>query len=502
MSTTTITQQSTTALFSKTVETRSVTVIPVLPTPSAATVHELLAQEFELRDQAISDGKAEKPESNSHTLSAFETKVEGAIKEGWLSASDQVKQRQEQIKLRLNEIRAEIRSFNPDVNQAHILDNIRALFAEQEVERSYRDFYRDCMEKKSAYQEFRARHQINHEASYPKSRLFKASLIFLIWFGESLANSLLFASGSNMGWIGGLAEAGGISLINTIFLAFLCGRFAWPYTNHVSRKRSISAFLAMGAFVIASIVFNLAVGHYRQALIAGFENAEQMAWQSFVAAPSALADLQAWILFFVGVGSFGLSSYEFYRLSDRYPGYEDVDRKYREADQRLNDKIRDIQNHAAGTLEAAIRSADDYVSKYSKWISDFGRTSLELASLAAALKSDAETLDTALGSLIKDYRKLNASVRTTSHPPYWQEDLPLRSMLSGAEAAIEAAKVTQGELEREAEGFRNAQEAIRSNLSTIRSTLRQAGASEIQAGLQRMKDGLSTLWQKKFEAPI
>lgn len=464
--------------------------ITVMPAPDAAVIHETLVAEYEVRKQATADGAQNLPDREATEAAPAEQKIIAEIRQAWLRAAEIAGRRRHAAEQQLAAAKAGIEAFLLSVDAEHALNDVRDLFSESEVDRHYREYYRELKERERSQRAFRSANALERSAHYPESRLLGVSIIVLVCFVEAVLNSWLFAKGSEFGLLGGIFQALMISLVNAGALAFLFGYLFLPETNHVDPRRRSRGYLLAATLLFAAVLFNLAVGHYRGEMIAGSLQPARDALESFIARPADLGDMEAWLLFFVGLGAFALSSYKFHTLEDPYPGYGHLDRRLQAATRTMNAAFERLREAARARLESDIAGLDRSFNDLRGLLEQYGRALLERRETAGALKQDAASLHLALVTLLQEYRDFNAKARGGDLPRYWNEPIPLSDFAESA-ARMEAEEHTRCEAAAaELARLREKVNDERNNLSQVRGRLRSDGAEVIAEGLKRMRERL------------
>ena len=195
---------------------------------------------------------------------------------------------------------------------------------------------------KKEYDDFRQKNKLIRDPDYDA---LKSSVIWLFVFlvGEAILNATLL-------WeLTGILTAFGqtllITLVNVFILAASFG-LLFRYKNHVSwevRWRSLLCLPVM----LGVLMFNLGVGHYRDALVEAKAQAEQVlsapfdwdnasvvesvdrvidhtkqALESLTISPFGIESILSILLIIVGIGFFSFAAWKWYFMHDPYPGYK------------------------------------------------------------------------------------------------------------------------------------------------------------------------------------
>jgi hypothetical protein len=90
---------------------------------------------------------------------------------------------------------------------------------------------------------FKSSNGLRRSAIYPDSNILTVALLVTMVIIESAFNSSFFAAGSDLGLLGGIIEAGLISIINVSFGVFL-GLMVLRNKNHINKFKSYTAIIA------------------------------------------------------------------------------------------------------------------------------------------------------------------------------------------------------------------------------------------------------------------
>lgn len=465
--------------------------INVMPAANAASIHDQLSSAYNIRANAISDGGKNHPAWDAVEPSLTEQKIISEISQAWESASGIASRRRHDAEEKMNAARAKIGAYISPVDPEHALADVKDLFSQHEIDQNYTNFYRDLKREEASYNVFRAENHLTHrQAHYPESRLLGISIIVLVCFVEAILNSYLFAKGSDFGLLGGVMQALMVSVVNAGALAFVFGYVALPRTNHIKTKIKTIGFVLCAVTLLLVLTFNLAVGHYRGELIAGSAQPAKDALNSFVSSPTNLGDLEAWLLFLLGLSAFALAVYKFYTLDDPYPGYGYVDKRFKEANRQLIENFNEIRSKAQSHLDRSTRMVDQKFDDLRSQVEQFGQAIPEAKAAFGALKQDAKALELALSLALAQYRDVNRSVRVVDPPKYWSDDSLSRKYFELAEQMEAEELARYEELQQEYEGLKESVNGARGSLTSTRSLLKSEGTLAISSGLEFMRKGL------------
>jgi hypothetical protein len=300
---------------------------------------------------------------------------------------------------------------------------------------------------------FKVLNDLNFEPDYQSSMANLTGTAVLIVSFESAANAYFFGQASESGLVGGFFTAGMVSVAN-VTLGFLAG--VWPFRqmNHVKKWRLIWAIPLLTLFLAAAVIFNLIVGHYREALV---HNPDVIMLDIVPIAMGNLFGIRSFesiVLILIGICIFGFSFYKGYKVWDTYPGYMSKHRA-----------VRDAQEHLKEVRERVSRGADKQLGQQLQQFQGIGSL---VSSKRADLETYRQTLDRDLSELdqkfeqieqagnaaMKAYRTANVQVRSqrVPPPPYFQTefnldrsaDMPeLREVRDELSAALDQVTATE-----------------------------------------------------------
>lgn len=235
---------------------------------------------------------------------------------------------------------------------------------------------------------------------------------------ESALNGVFFSNAHELGLIGGIATALGISVIN-IGVASLS---AWVSRNFNHRRigRKIIGVLAFpGALFVPA--FNFFVAHFRNAAEAGnpWDAAASHAIQRLQTDPIGLESIEAWLLGLLGILVAAVAGWKTYVSGDPYPGYGRVWKKNRDAREAYIQSTEDAMSSLANTRDKAVEELETAISNMEAKCSEAETALNELAVLRSQLIAFLEQCDQKANLLLTIYRNANRATRTTPFPEHF-----------------------------------------------------------------------------------
>lgn len=397
-----------------------------------------IAKDLQLVEHAKRLGEAGLPSAEATVISGPEAAVVQRVE----------KARQDYVDwgaLRLNLLNTELssRDISKELNRARQADReferkASALLTEEDS--PLRELGEIARKRKAELDTFRAEHHLARDARFPTgsgSFLRYAFLVALV-ASEALLNARFFAQGLDTGLLGGFTEAGIMAGINVV-IAFLLGKFAIPYVNHVRGLHKTLGILGLLAALIITLCIGLGIAHYRDSLTAEVLNPAKAALDAFLAAPLRLADFFSWVLFAISV-AFGIAAlFDGLYSDDLYPGYGAISRRtqlaiddYETELNTLRNALEELKTRELEDLDQAIRRAQSDVAVFESLIQD---KKMAGSRLSTAL-IDA---DNSLDALIKIFRTENELHRNGAKRPVYFDSMPdLRPIeIPSFEAAVE-----------------------------------------------------------------
>lgn len=266
---------------------------------------------------------------------------------------------------------------------------------------------------------------IRHERSSKYPFLNWAIVVVIVLF-ESILNSSFFATGSEMGLLGGLIQAIVITFINA-FLAFttiLLVRRSFVIQN--SGMVNFGYKMLVSAIVLFTIHFHFFVGHYRDALKIDPENAYYISIQNYIENLYSLIDFDSYILVILGIILFIIMLLDIYKIKDPYPGYGEISK-----DHKTEQEV--YENMRLELLDSDVQKNKDVESEIELVIRDANRVYAESEEVLV-LKERLEHkyldylkhLENTFNIIVGRYRAINTDMRTTPKPPYFNgKSIPL-----------------------------------------------------------------------------
>ncbi len=279
----------------------------------------------------------------------------------------------------------------------------------------------DVIEVDREFEAFRQKHQLTRMATYPESRTFRTGFILLIIVLESALNGYFFARGNEFGLLGGILQAFIVALAN-IAIGFVVGYLVAPWAFHRITLARIAAMLALLAYVIIAVCFNIGVAHYRDALGGDDpERAAAIALQTLTAAPLQIADIESWLMVAVGCLFSFLAAADAFSLDDHYPGYGSLDRRRRTILQDYTDQKSEHIDDLSTTKDAAVQGIMEIRAQLAKRKAEYFQIQNARQRLVRHFAAHLSYLESTANQLLATYREANEKSRSLPPPAHFRE---------------------------------------------------------------------------------
>ena len=381
--------------------------------------YEELAQELDVINLAKQQARRGLPDTRATGPDANELQFKAKLKNKAIQVVHSVE-------VSISALKDKIHSLS--VSKARAAAVEAASTFQQQINAEFSPRLRDLENLKSDYSEavddvnsFKRTHRLRRASHYPDSNWMTASILLFALILESGLNGNFFAAGVDTGLVGGILQASIIAVINIGF-GFLVGWWVLPYKNHTQKYL---VFSMLGFFLLClfiSAVFNLLVGHYRDALVIDPDNAGQVAIESFTNGILSINDFNSWVLFAIGLLFFALAVYKGYSCDDPYPGYGRVARKKKSIEDSIGEERQEIIEDVEEMHQNIIQQLDDNYDSILQAEKSINSLSSTFDQQNRILKNYVSHLEDALGYIISLYRDTNVSERENEPPMHYSEN--------------------------------------------------------------------------------
>jgi hypothetical protein len=282
--------------------------------------------------------------------------------------------------------------------------------------------------------DFRRRHRLMRTARWASggNLTLKLGVLLLLFVFEVFLNGFFLAKGSELGYVGGAAEALIFALFN-IGVSFLAGAVGVRELNHRNYIRKLFGLLALLGYLVLAVGLNLTLAHYREAAGSFVSDAGQEVLARLRTAPLGIMDVKSWLFFGIGILCSLIAFGDSYLIFDPYPGYGMLEKRragaYEAYIRRKNELIAAllaIRDAAIEVLEEANRDLSVRRSEHDAILE--GR-----ARLVRLFEAHQTHLDRTANALLSTYREANKRSRTTPSPHRFAVPYALEKIASAPE---------------------------------------------------------------------
>ncbi|MBN9456586.1 MAG: hypothetical protein J0I54_08175 [Bosea sp.] len=266
----------------------------------------------------------------------------------------------------------------------------------------------------------------NKRRADPKLDKWQFILFFLVvpLVIESLLNGNFFAEASDFGLVGGAATAVIISALN-ISLGFFMGVGPARYCQHVKSSHLFWALPAYAGMIALIVLFNLAVGHYREMLIANPDARSFQVMPRMLENPFAIYDLKSVALVIIGCIVAFVSATKGYSAFGSYPGHAAAYKRWRQRWGAVEEERRRLDGELLPELEALRTQIDGFREDCRDELGKLQGLKAKAEKTRDIYVSRLGQLRAAKDAAMMQYREANLRVRTDLPPAYFAQALNL-----------------------------------------------------------------------------
>jgi hypothetical protein len=361
-------------------------------------------------------GGIEQPASDSSSLDDMESRIVERIEAEKNSAHGVLLDELQLYKERLSGLDFEGRFATIRQAAPVALSEFRAEAAQgrdelHSLRRSLRDLERER-------DEFRRRHRLVRTARSASggNLTIKIGVLLVLFVFEVFLNGFFLAKGSELGYLGGAAEALTFALAN-IGVSFLAGAVGARELHHRNYLRKLFGLICVLAYLALAVLINLTLAHYREAAGSLVSDAGQAVLLRLRNAPLAITDVKSWLFFEIGILCSLVAFGDSFLIFDPYPGYGVLEKRraaaYEAYIARKNELIAallEIRDQATEVLEEASRDLSVRRNEHDTILESRSR-------LTRLFDAHQSQLDRTANALLSAYREANRHARKTPAPP-------------------------------------------------------------------------------------
>ena len=294
--------------------------------------------------------------------------------------------------------------------------------------------WQEIADVRSDFEGFRKSAGLTRKADYSHRR--NALLTIFVFFAiEVVLNATLLMDVNVFGLAGSTIQMGLISAVNVLIAGVAMGALL-RQVHHVQWIRKILSSIAT-ILVIGFIgAFNLAIGHFRDAMEAqaGAPSIDILSMgndtiQRLLSDPFALGSFQSGLLALLGVLFFGVASWKWLQRDDPYPDYGRRDREMR----KLSNGYIASYDQAKAALDTALNRTksqlQDILYKQQIQKSTWKETCARGEKIVENYQINMAQYQLDLDYLLSTYRDANRNARTELAPPHFEERVLLNQDL-------------------------------------------------------------------------
>lgn len=317
---------------------------------------------------------------------------------------------------------------------------IERMLAEDQTLEHARRLYQERLRIERA---FRRRHRLDREPRYPESKPLHLAAVGILVSVESVLNAGFFASMSPIGLAGGLSVAVGISLVNAV-CGVGAGYIALRHLHHPRAAVRVVAVAGTAVFVLATVLFNLAVAHLRDSGVPG-PGATASILSATLSQPFALSPL-GFGLFLLGLAAAAIAAGHGYTLDDPFPGFGEVVRARLEAAEKLKAAHERLRSRVLAEVASVLARCSALMLQAKEHLASLRGLVVQAARRTGRYDSERLHDERWARVLLRRYRSENVSVRTAPAPSYFEDYPSFPSELEGdavAELTVRLARARE-----------------------------------------------------------
>ncbi len=276
------------------------------------------------------------------------------------------------------------------------------------------------VEARNELSDFKLTHNLTRPARSPNNRWTTIGLLIVVVAFESILNGAFFSKGSELGLVGGIVTAVGISIAN-VGWCFLLGNIPARYANARNFFIKMASLLMTVAGLGAVIALHLFAAHFRDATIAlGEDKAFEAAKIGIMSHPANLADINSWYLFGLGVLFGFLAFWKGYGLDDPYPGYGSVFRRAAEAEDEYNREHHEFFDELDATRDTTIDAFKAGIANIPGYAAKAQQIRAARSALLEQFRNYEQQIEQIVNRLLAVYRDANTRCRKTAVPEHFR----------------------------------------------------------------------------------
>jgi hypothetical protein len=273
---------------------------------------------------------------------------------------------------------------------------------------------------------FKKEHGLSRQPDYPESHVLHYGVLCGILVVEVFLNGMMLARGDRFGYLGGGTQALVIALLN-VLAGFSTGKWCFPLFRYRDIAWRAVAAAGTSAYAAFAVLFNLAVGHYRDALANPFEpNAAAETLRTIAISPLQFADVQSYMLFALGIVFSIVAFVDGYKTDDPYPGYGKIARRLDRARDEFAAARRECMDELAATRDRGLTAVKEAATAVEVAHRQIGALLNRQQHIGQRFAAHREYLQRCFDSLLAEYRTENQRVRKSPPPEHFFVPITLK----------------------------------------------------------------------------
>ena len=375
-----------------------------------------LAKELKLEENGTKKGKKDEPATTSQVPDKIEAKIqerlESSKKEAHHLAENELHAYNERISnLDFEGHFSQLRLTGPKVVseiQANVTLSLNEMFRRR----------KRLLAVQSEFEKFQVKNGLtDRTAKVPSGaeKLLRYLILIILFVFETYFNGTYLAKSSSTGLIGGVVEAATFAFLNMGF-SIIITLYGIKMLFRPEAVWKLIGFVSILLWLIAVLIFNLLLAHYREIAGSVLDGAGQQVLMRIFESPLGLVELESWMLFSIGALFALITLVDVFKFSDLFPGYTAVQQKvdteleeYNSEFQNSVEELEDIKNQYYEDLNHISENLSVRQTELDKISSNRNR-------LSRLYEAHHEQLQKSSNALFSFYYDSNKTARKTKPP--------------------------------------------------------------------------------------
>lgn len=380
---------------------------------------EKLKVKLNLKDIALERGAQNLPSVDDNSGDDVEQRIVNFLNDEIAEATEGFYDNQRAFEVRINEL-----TSLGSIGKIDAISTLASSDFKAQIHQRQDQLYHARANVTAAEQDiikFKEKNGLDQTARYPENKAIYITVVVLLMVIETVFNGQFFAKGHDLGMVGGFFTAFIPSLLN-VLLGLGIGNFALRLINNINAKKRVMGGLMLFCLVSIVAVMNLAVAHYRSAMVGMVEDADQQALENFLSSPFSLGEVESWLLMLMGITFCTVATIDFWKMDDPYSGYGAISRAHKVsltnyASMKF-DAIEDLQELRDTRIEELDTAFSQISSRYNEANAIFDSQ----RRWQTLFKVHLDHLEGVGRDLVGYYRNTNQIARTEKAPAYFHTE--------------------------------------------------------------------------------